>query len=58
VGASNLENVNMSRLVTTNITFPAKNSWNTLKSLDLSNSSIEYINYDNTSILVKDYLDL
>lgn len=58
VGASNLENINMSRVVTTNITFPAKNSWNTLKSIDLGYTSIEYINYDNTYPLDTDCLDL
>lgn len=48
VGATGLENLQLSRILTTNITFPAKDNWESLKELNLSNSSIGTFNYDNT----------
>jgi len=56
-GAYNLENIQLSKLVTTDITFPAKSSWNTLKEINLSNNNIKYINYDGLLTPV-DYIDL
>lgn len=58
VGAYNLENVQLSKLVTTDITFPPKASWNTLKEINLNGSNISYINYSDTDNLVTNYLDL
>lgn len=58
VGAPNLENVQLARLLTTNITFPAKSNWTTLKELNLSGSNISYLNYDNTIPLATTHLDL
>ena len=60
VGAPNLENVQLSRIVilADKIEFPAKSNWNTLKEINLSSSYISYINYANTTPLVTTYLDL
>ena len=56
VGATGLETLQLARILTRNITFPAKSNWNSLKELNLSSSSIGSFNYDNTVNV--DYLDL
>ena len=58
VGAQNIEQLNLSNIATVDITFPAKVDWTSLKSLDISNSYINYINYYGTTPLVTSYLDL
>lgn len=57
LGCTNLENVNISNssLTSDSIIFPAK-GFNTLKTLDLSRTSISYIRFGDSPI--KDYLDL
>lgn len=56
VGATGLESLQLSNVLTTNITFPNKTNWNTLKDLNLSRSKLKFFNYDNT--INVDYLDL
>lgn len=56
VGAPNLENVQLNRILTTDITFPSKASWTTLKELNLGGNNISYLKYDNTP--ATSYLDL
>ena len=58
VGAPNLENVQLGRVISTNITFPSKQNWKTLKEINLSGTNIGYLKYDNTTPLITTYLDL
>ena len=58
VGASGLEELYLERIVTTDITFPAKRDWNALKILNLGMTTISYLNYYDTTPLHTDYLDL
>lgn len=45
VGAQNLEYIYLQNITTTNIIFPEKNNWNTLKVLNISRTSINNLNY-------------
>lgn len=45
VGAPNLEYVNLQNISTTNIIFPEKESWNTLKVLNIARTLIDNLNY-------------
>lgn len=56
VGATNLEELYLSNFLPTNIKFPSRANWNTLRILDLSSSHIGTLNYDNSPSL--NYLDL
>ena len=56
VGATGLEDLQLNRLLTTNITFPSRTNWTSLKYLDIGNSNIISFKYDNSPAI--DYLDL
>ena len=56
VGATGLETLLLNKISTTDITFPSKNNWTTLKNVDIGYSKISTFNYDNTP--VTDFLDL
>lgn len=55
-GAYNLERLNLSNITTSNIILAPKANFTTLKSLNISNTSIKSLNYDSSDNV--DYLDL
>lgn len=62
VGAYNLETVDFNNIKTTNIIFPPKETFTTLKSLNISGTDISYINFDgevdNTCLDLTNFPDL